>query len=124
MKTQTVKNVLFIFLIHTLSTINMLLCQNDCIDDIVWIALQVFICMIAIPTYFFVKSTPTNKWIYMLTSLIAHIFFTLLICLVLGNIFSGWDNAIIYWTEIFISTTFGVVFLIDLIVNIRSQIQI
>ncbi len=120
MKTQTVKNISFIFSIHILSTINMLLCKNDCINDIVWIALQIFICIIAIPTYFLVKSTPTNKWIYMLTSFVAHIVFALLICLVLGNIFSGWEDAIIYWTEIFISTTFGAVLLIDLIVNLKS----
>lgn len=120
MKIQTIKNVSFIFLIHILSVINMLLCQRDWIADTVWFALQIFICIITIPIYIFVKSTPINKWIYTLTSLVVHVVFTLLVCFVLGNIFNGWDNAIIYWTEIFLSATFGVVFLIDVIVNVKS----
>ena len=120
MKTQTIKNALFIFLIHTLSVINMLLCAKNLTIDEVWLALQIFICIITIPIYFFVKNTPTNKWIYTLTSLVLHVVFTFLVCLVLGNIFNGWDNAIIYWTEIFLSVTFGVVILIDIIVNVIS----
>ena len=120
MKTQTIKNALFIFLIHTLSVINMLLCAKNLTIDEVWLALQIFICIITIPIYFFVKDPPTNKWIYTLTSLVLHVVFTFLVCLVLGNIFNGWDNAIIYWTEIFLSVTFGVVILIDIIVNAKS----
>ena len=120
MKTQTIKNALFIFLIHTLSVINMLLCAKNLTIDEVWLALQIFICIITIPIYFFVKSTPTNKWIYTLTSLVMHVVFTFLVCFVLGNIFNGWDNAIIYWTEIFLSVTFGIVLLIDIIVNVKS----
>ena len=120
MKTQTIKNALFIFLIHTLSAINMLLCAKNLIIGEVWLALLIFICIITIPIYFFVKNDPTNKWIYTLTSLVMHVVFTFLVCLVLGNIFNGWDNAIIYWTEIFLSVTFGVVILIDIIVNVIS----
>ena len=120
MKTQTIKNALFIFLIHTLSVINMLLCAKNLIIDEVWLALQIFICIITIPTYFFIKRSPKNKWIYTLTTFIAHVVFTLLICLILGNIFSGWDNAIIYWTEIFLSATFGIVLLSETIVNAKS----
>ena len=120
MKTQILKSSLFVFLIHILSGINMLLCQKDWIADTVWLALQIFICIITIPTYFFIKRLPTNKWIYTLTTFIAHVIFTLLICLILGNIFSGWDNAIIYWTEIFLSATFGIVLLAEMIVNAKS----
>ena len=120
MKKQTIKNALFIFLIHTLSVINMLLCAKNLTIDEVWLALQIFICIITIPIYFFVKNTPTNKWIYTLTSLVMHVVFTFLVCFVLGNIFNGWYNAIIYWTEIFLSVTFGVVILIDIIVNVKS----
>jgi len=42
------------------------------------------------------------------------------ISFVLGNIFNGRDTAIIYWTEIFLCATFGVVVLIDFIVNVES----
>ena len=120
MKTQIFRGGLFVFLIHTLSGINMLLCQKDLIADIVWLALQIFICITAIPIYFWVKRSPKNKWIYTLTTFVAHIVFTLFVCLILGNIFYGWDNAIIYWTEIFLSATFGVVLLADMIVNAKS----
>ena len=120
MRKQTIKNISFVFFIHILSVVNMLLCQNDLIADLVWFALQILLCIFAIPFYFFVKSDPSNKWIYTITALVAHIVYTLLICLVLGNIFSGWDNAIIYWTEIFLSASFAVAFLIDLILNLKS----
>lgn len=120
MKKQTVKSISFVFLAHILSVASMILCRNDWITDTVWFALEIILCIIAIPVYFFVKNTPSKKWIYTLTSLIAHIVFSLLFSFVLGNIFNGWDNAIIYWTEIFLSSTFGIVFLIDLVVNIKS----
>ena len=96
MKTQIIKSGSFVFLIHALSVVNMLLCKNDLIADVVWFALQIILCIIAIPIYFFVKNNTTNKWIYTLTSLVAHSVFTLLVGFVLGNIFNGWDNAIIY----------------------------
>ena len=120
MKTQTIKSGSVVFLIHALSVVNILLCKNDLITDVAWFAFQIILCIIAIPIYFFVKNDTTNKWIYTLTSLIAHFFFTLLVCFVLENVFNGWDNAIIYWTEIFLSVTFGIVLLIDIIVNVKS----
>ena len=120
MKTQIIRSSLFVFLIHVLSVINMVLCKNDLIADTAWIAIQIFICIITIPSYFFVKGSPTNKWIYTLTTFIAYAVFTLHVCLILGNIFNGWDNAIIYWTEIFLSASFGIVFLIDIIANVKT----
>lgn len=119
MKKQIIKSISFVTLIHILSVINMLFCKNDLISDAIWFALQIILCIIAVPIYFFVKNTPLRKRLYTMTSLIAHVLFTILVCLVLGNIFNGWDNAIIYWTEIFLSASFGVVFLIDLIVNLK-----
>ena len=56
MKKQTIKNALFIFLIHTLSVINMLLCAKNLTIDEVWLALQIFICIITIPIYFLSKT--------------------------------------------------------------------
>ena len=120
MKIQAIKSGSFVFLIHALSVVNMLLCKNDLITDVALLAFQIILCIIAMPIYFFVKNDTTNKWIYTLTSLIAHSVFTLLVCFVLGNVFNGWDNAIIYWTEIFLSMTFGIVLLIDIIVNVKS----
>ena len=120
MKKQIIKNISFVTLIHILSVINMLLCKNDLITDFIWLALQILLCILTIPLWFFVKGNTSNKWIYSLSLLIAHIVFALFVCFALGSIFNGWDNAIIYWTEIFLSVSFGVVCLIDLIVNVKS----
>ena len=120
MKKQIIKSISFVTLIHILSVINMLLCKSDLITDFIWLALQILLCILAIPFCFFIKGNTTKKWVYLLSLLVAHILFALLVCLVLGNIFNGWDNAIIYWTEIFLSVSFGVFFLIDLIVNVKS----
>ena len=119
MKKQIIKSISFVTLIHSLSVINMLLCRKDLITDFIWFALQILLCIVAIPLYFFVKGNTSNKWIYSLSLLVTHIVFALLVCFALGSIFVGWDNAIIYWTEIFLSASFGVVFLIDLIVNLK-----
>ena len=93
------------------------MCQQDWIADTAWIAIQIFICLITIPSYFIVKGSSINIWIYTLTTLIAYVVFLLLVCLILGNIFDGWDNAIIYWTEVFLSATFGFVLFSDIIIN-------
>ena len=76
----------------------------------------------AIPCYFFVKAAPASKWIYTLTSLTVHVVFTLLVCLVLGKIFGGWDDAIIYFGEKLLSAAMGVILLIDVIVNALSKV--
>ena len=120
MKKQIIKSISFVTLIHILSVINMLLCKNDLITDFIWLALQILLCIVAIPLYFFVKGNTSNKWIYSLSLLAAHIILAILACLALGSIFNGWDNTMIYWTEIFLSVSFGVFFLIDLIVNVKS----
>ena len=120
MKKQIIKSISFVTLIHILSVINMLLCENDLITDFIWFALQILLCILAIPLYFFVKGNTTNKWIYSLSLLVTHIVVALLVCFALGGIFNGWDNVIIYWTEILLSAAFGVAFLIDLIVNVKS----
>lgn len=120
MKKQTIKSISFVFLTHILSVVNILLCRNDLIVDVIWLALQIILCIIVIPAYFLVKKTPLRKWSYTVTSFIAHVVFTLVACFVLGSIFSGWDTAIIYWTEIFLLVSFGTIFLIDLNVNVKS----
>ena len=120
MKKQIIKSISFVTLIHILSVINMLLCKNDLITDFIWLALQILLCILAIPLCFFVKGNTSNKWIYSLSLLAAHIVFALLVCFALESIFVGWDNAIIYWAEIFLSASFGVIFLMDLIVNVKS----
>ena len=120
MKKQIIKSISFVTLIHILSVINMLLCKNDLIADLIWLALQILLCILAIPLWFFVKGNTINKWICSLSLLVAHVVLALLVCFALGSIFKGWDNAIIYWTEIFLSASFGVVFFIDLIVNVKS----
>lgn len=120
MKKQIIKSIAFVTLIHILSVINMLLCKNDLITDFIWLALQILLCILAIPLCFFVKVDTSNKWIYSLSLLATHIVFALLVCFALGSIFVGWDNAIVYWTEIFLSVSFGVIFLMDLIVSVKS----
>ena len=120
MKKQIIKSISLVTLIHILSVVNMLLCRNDLITDFIWLALQILLCISAIPLCFFVKGDTINKWIYSLSLLAAHIVLALLVCLALGSIFNGWDNAMIYWTEIFLSVSFGVVFFIDLIINVKS----
>ena len=121
MKTQTIRSVSFVFLVHALSAINMLLCQKDWIADIAWFIFQIVLCVITIPVYFLFKSPqPINQWIYMLTSFVTHIVFTVFVSFVLGSIFNGWENAIIYWTEIFLSAAFGIVLLVDIFFNVKS----
>jgi hypothetical protein len=56
----------------------------------------------------------------MLTSFVTHIVFTVFVSFVLGSIFNGWENAIIYWTEIFLSAAFGIVLLVDIFFNVKS----
>ena len=57
-----------------------------------------------------------------MTSLTVHVVFTLLVCLVLGKIFGGWDDAIIYFGEKLLSAAMGVILLIDVIVNALSKV--
>jgi len=117
---QLYKSILFVLSIHILSIINMLLICNHTVNDKVGFVLLIALCVLLIPIYFFVKNDPQKKWIYLLCSLVSHIVFTLIVCIILGNVFKGWNTAIIYWTEIFLSCTFGIVFAIDCVVNFRS----
>lgn len=120
MKYQIVKSISFMFLIHTLSAINMILCVNNCFSNMAWLILQLILSIAVIPIYFIVKGDPLSRWTYTLTSFIAHITFTVLFGLILGYIFIGWDDAIIYWTELFLTLAFGLAFSVDLIVNMKS----
>ena len=118
MKKTTFRSISFMFALHMLSVINIILCRSDWIADTAWFALQIIFCIIAIPLYFFVKEAPSPNRGYTLVSLISHIAFTVIAGFVLGKIFDGWENAIIYWTEILLSATVGFIFLIDYILNI------
>ena len=118
---QFCKSILFVLSIHILSVVNMLLCLNHAITDTVWLGCLIALCIFAIPFYFFVKQTPPKKWGYLLCSIASHIFFALLVFFVLGNILDGWDSLIVYWTELFLSSAFTVVFVVDCIVNIKSK---
>ena len=122
MKTQTFKSISFVFIFHALSVVNMLLCHQNLMADTVWLALQIILCIAALPCYFFVKSTPASKWIYTLTSLVAHVVFLLLAYHVVGEILDGWDHVLLYLTELFLSATMGMLLLIDVIVNAISKV--
>lgn len=117
---QLYKSIFFVLSVHVLSVINMLLICNHTVTDTVGFVCLIALCILLIPIYFVVKNDPPRKWIYMLCSFASHIVFTLLVCFILGSIFKGWDTVIIYLTEIFLSSAFGIVFVIDCIVNFRS----
>lgn len=117
---QLYKSIIFVFSVHVLSIIDMLLIRSHTVTDTVGFVCLFALCLFLIPIYFMVKNDPPRKWIYTLCSFASHIVFTLLVCIILGNVFKGWDTAIIYWTQIFLSCAFGIVFVIDCIVNLRS----
>lgn len=114
------KSGLFVLSVHALSVADMLLLRDHLVSDTVWIGCLIALCILTIPMYFLVKKDTPRKWIYLLCSISSHIICTLLVSLVLGIIFEGWDNSIIYWTEIFLSFAFGITAVVDCVVNFRS----
>lgn len=117
-KTSVFKSITFVLIIHVLSVINMLLCRSGVTDSRIALVIQLLLCIIAVPTYFFTKGN--RSWGYTLLTLGSHIVFVILSCLILSFFFQGWDTAIIYWTEIALCVTFGIVIMIDIFVNIKS----
>ena len=117
-KMTVLKSVLFVLIIHSISVINMLLCRNDVLDHLIVLIVQLLLCIITIPIYFFFKGN--RSWGYTLLTLGSHIVFVILSCLVLSFFFQGWDTVIIYWTEIALCVTFGIVIMLDIFVNIKS----
>lgn len=120
MNKQILKSLAFVFSIHVLAVINILFYVNDFTTDVTSLVFLIILGILAIPTYFVIKNEPSKKWIYTLTSLTAHVLMAVLVYGFLGNVLIGWEIAIVYWTEIFLSCAFGITLLIDLIVNIKS----
>lgn len=117
-KKSVFKSVLFVLIIHGVSVINMLLSRNDVLDHRIVLVIQLLLCIITIPVYLFLKGN--QSWRYTLLTLGSHIVFVILSCLTLSFFFQGWDTAIMYWTEIALCVTFGIVIMIDIFVNIKS----
>ena len=116
-KISIFKSVLFVLMIHSVSVINMLLCRNNVLDRRIVLVIQFLFCIITIPIYFFFKGN--QSWKYTLLTLAAHIVFVILSCLTLSFLFQGWDTVLIYWTEISLCVTFGIVIMVDIFVNIK-----
>ena len=117
-KKSVFKSVLFVLISHGVSVINMLLSRNDVLDHRIVLVIQLLLCIITIPIYLFLKGN--QSWGYTLLTLGSHIVFVILSCLTLSFFFQGWDTAIMYWTEIALCVTFGIVIMIDIFVNIKS----
>ena len=114
------KGVGYVLAVHVLSVAFMLLRGNRLLSDTGWFACLIALCVLIIPTYFFVKQDPPRKWLYWLASVTSHIICTLLVFSVMGVLLDGWDRSVIYWTEIFLSSSFGITAVIDGIVNVKS----
>ncbi len=112
------KNILFVIAIHILSVTNMLIWRNGIVNDKICLVIQLILCIISIPTYFFFKSD--QSWKYTLLTILSHIVVVALSCFLLPFFFDGWNVAIVYWTEIALCVTFGILIISDIIVNIRS----
>ena len=120
MKTQVFKSISFVFVVHLLSVFTML-----AEDDGLWFVFMIALCLVTIPAYFMVKADPPRKWLYTLTAMATHIVLTLLVYFVFSGILSvflptDWPAGLIHFTELFLSAAFCIVFLMDLVVNVKS----
>ena len=119
MKTQTLKSIVFVFVVHLLAV-----CTMFFEDDGLWFVLHLVLCIATIPVYFMVKAEPPRRWLYTLTAITAHVVFTLLVYFPIGNLLSpllptDWPAALIHFTELFLSAAFCITFVIDSIVNAK-----
>ena len=120
MKTQAFKSIAFVFVVHLLAV-----CTMFFEDDGLWFILHIILCLVTIPAYFMVKADPPQRWLYTLTSIATHVVLTLLVYFVFSGILSAflptaWPAGLIHCTEIFLAAAFAIVFLIDLVVNVKS----
>lgn len=112
------KSLRFVFAVHLLSIFNMVLCHHKIIEGTIWLGVQLLICAASIPVYFFCKENHT--WKYTGLTIGAHFITASLSCLILSCIFSGWDTLILYWGELSLSVTFGIILLVDIFANFRA----
>ena len=115
---QLLRGVIFAFAFQILSVVNMLLCHESVITDLSWFFIQLMLCIIALPVYFFVKGKQTRPWLYTLVSAAAFGFATFLCCIILNAALKGWDRLSIYSTERILWDAFGIILALDIIVNI------
>ena len=120
MTKQIFKSILFVFVVHLLAVFVMF-----AEDDGLWFVFMIALCLITIPAYFAIKADPPQRWLYTLTSIATHVVLTLLVYFVFSGILSAflptdWPAGLIHFTETFLSAAFCIVFLIDLVVNVKS----
>lgn len=112
------KSLGFVCAVHLLSILNMMLCHHEIIGNTIWLGLQLLICVASIPVYFFCRGDHT--WKYTALTIGTHLISTTLSCLILSCIFSGWDTLIVYWTEISLAISFGVILLVEIFANLKA----
>lgn len=120
---QHYKNVVFIFSVHMLAVVTILLRLTRTVSEPVWLISILFLCLVTVPSYFFVKDRSMQTWGYLLFSVGTHIVFSALIWIVLSNLVKGWDIILIYYTELFLSVALGLTFAIDFVLTLKAKIS-
>ena len=120
MAKQIFKSISFVFVVHLLAVFTMF---SE--EYVLWFVFMFVLCLVTIPTYFAIKADPPQRWLYTLTSIATHVVLTLLVYFVFSGILSAflptnWPAGLIHCTEIFLAAAFAIVFLIDLVVNVKS----
>ncbi|MBQ3154977.1 MAG: hypothetical protein IJB88_07060 [Clostridia bacterium] len=120
---QHYKNVVFLFSVHMLAVVTIFLRLTRTVSEPVWLISILFLCLVIVPSYFFVKDRSMQTWGYLLFSVGTHIVFSALIWIVLSNLVKGWDVILIYYTELFLSVALGLTFAIDFALTLKAKIS-
>lgn len=96
----------------------MLLYAQKIIQDTASLIILFAVYLISAVLYAYIKGESAPRLLYNLSVLLIHIVLNIIIMFVLGYFYTGWENAMFYWAEIFTLIFIVVVLLFDTILSL------
>lgn len=112
------KSAAYTVSVNLLTLIVMLLYAQNIVRDVTSLICLFVIYIISTILFAYIKGESAHPLLYNLSVLLIHIVLNIIIMFVLGYFYTGWENAMFYWTRIFTLIFIVVVLLFDTILSL------
>ena len=119
-----IKSVLFVFTVHCLSIINIILYSRGMLDnispydkDLTVILIQLAIFIVFSPMYFWIKGDTKTPWLYTLTTVVMHLILMFLIdyIIISGSYDYDFEFMTSFWEVLILTPFFAYIVLLDIV---------
>ncbi len=120
-----IRCVIYTAALNLLSLLVMLLYAENILRDVTSLILLLAIYIISAVLFSPIKGTVEHPLLYNVSILFIHIALNILILLVLGCRYQGWENAMFFWTEVFSMIFLSIVLSVDTIfILVKKQCRL